>query len=76
MSHADKQHGWHGDETLNPRALVSFDVCRFRLHLSCPITHNLSNGRLFKVQNKFTAFVLFNIKNDTALIPHECYVLS
>jgi len=41
MSHADKQHGWHGDETLNPRALVSFDVCRFRLYLSCPITHTI-----------------------------------
>lgn len=69
MSYADKQPGCHGDDTLTPHA-VSFDVCRFRKYLSCPITHNLSNGKLFMVQNKFTALVLFNIKIDTALIPH------
>lgn len=47
MSYADKQPGCHGDDKLNPHASVSFDVCRFRLYLSCPITHNLSNGNLY-----------------------------
>lgn len=70
MSHADKQPGFHGDDTLNPHASLSFDVCMFRLYFSCPVTHNLSNGKLFKVQKVGLLLLCYLISKLTQLSFH------